>query len=181
MSPRRLPFAVLLSLGSLLAIFAVRPAAAQLSLTLTPATETTAGGVPVVYSAQLDNQAPTGNLFLNGISINFAGDAAEFLVANDSQFALVPNFLTPAGTVGSRYNGPLFAVRPAFRTPPGTYSGAITVLGGANAAELFPLRTVAFTLITTQGFGRDAPEPGTGGYWVLGVGCWALYVRRKVS
>jgi hypothetical protein len=161
-------------------LFIAPPAFAQLSLALTPNAEMTAGGVPAVYSAQLDNQAPTGNLFLNGISFDFRGDAAKFLVANDSQFALVPNFLTPAGTSGSRYSGPLFSIRPYFQTPPGTYSGAVTVLGGATAAELFPLRTVTFTLITTQGFGRDAPEPPTGGYWVLGVGCWAFYIRRRV-
>ena len=139
---------------------ALAPAHAQLLMTLTPDTEETPARVTVTFSAILQNQSPTQTLFLNGVSFDFVGDAGRYLVPDDSIFfSQVPDTLGKVGSADNRFEGTLFGIRPSSSTPPGTYFGTVTILGGTSDNAFLPLRTVAFTLLTSGATGNDAPEP----------------------
>lgn len=139
-----------------------------INLTLTEATQSTAGGTIVDYDATVS--APltnTGAEFLNGDNFTLPGP----YTLDDSPFLNnFPLSLTP----GMSYTGELFdVVVPAGETT-GIYDGSFQILGGPTDMDVNTLASVNFALNVT-------PEPGS--LLLLGTGLLGLVevTRRRAQ
>ena len=102
---------------------------AELTLSMTPPAQSALVNNEIFLIGTLTNTSLTTNLFLNGVQITLTGAATNYLTADTNAFfANVPGILQP----GEDYNDAVFAVAVNASAHPGSYSGTVTVQGGAD-------------------------------------------------
>ena len=135
--------------AAVLACLGGAPAAhAQLSLTLTPASQ--AGTAPGTFSFSGTLANPTANtVFLNGDSLTFNGPASG-LTLDDSPFLTnAPSSLGASGGGSDTYTGGFFDVTASPSAAPGTYFGTFSVVGGADGSAQNTVATEDFSVSVT--------------------------------
>lgn len=161
-----------------LALLAV-PARAQLTLTLTPASQ--AGPAPSTFHFTGTLSNPTASeVFLNSDSLTFNGPASTL---DDSPFLNnAPLSLGPAGSGSDTYTGGFFDVTLNSSAAPGTYFGTFEVLGGPTASDQNIVASEDFSVTVTSAPVPEASSPvGLGLLLALGMGGMALGARRKAA
>ena len=119
------PLNMLSGLGLLMS---VTVAQAGLPFSLTPATLPGIGTNEILFTGTLNSTSPNTN-FLNNIQIVFTNAATNYFTADTNVFfANVPGILLP----DESYSDVVFGVAVNSATPPGTYSGTVTIQGGAD-------------------------------------------------
>ena len=101
------------------------------------------------------------DIFLNGISYTYNGGAGAYLTGDLATFTNnVPGLFL---TTDSPYTGPVFSIAIDPLTPVGTYTGTVTLRGGADQ--------FADSAIVSAPFEVDvlAPEPGSIGLGLAGI------------
>jgi hypothetical protein len=163
----------------LLLLFAGSHAEAQSDLLFT-LDSVIQGGTPgseVYFTGTLTNTG-ANPLYLNGIQFNFNSLAAPYLTGDPNVFFNnAPVSLAATGTAGDSYAGPIFGVNLDPTTPSDTYTGSVTLTGGADGN--------ATDILATQNFGvvvsAAAPESSSllSAGVTLGAGALLLYRRKR--
>jgi len=176
--PRFLATAAALLLCSVAAVAITATAArAQINVTLTPDTMSGQRGDSLVFSAILTNTS-NSTVFLNDLFFTLTGAAGTYLTPDTNVFfANVPGTLDPGQTYdnGMASGGSFFGINIASFAPDGTYSGTVTILGGADQNATGPISAATTFNVTV------APEPGTLGLIVAagGAGIPGLVLTRR--
>jgi len=127
-------------------LLAAGPAAAALTVQLTPSAATPLPGATVTFQALLTNTSGTDKLFLNDLQATLTGDfSANVTLKNNMFFANVPGILLP----GETYNGPLFQLKLNGSALGMDCPGSITIQGGTDIFASGTLATASFTLNPT--------------------------------
>lgn len=129
---------------------------ADLLFELTQASQSGTPGSEVFFSGTLTNTGSSA-LFLNGIQFNFDSLGNAVLSGDDSVFFTnVPPSLAASGNPSASYTGSIFGVNIAGNAPTGTYTGTVTITGGADSSTNSPLAAQNIQIRVTP-----TPEAGT--------------------
>jgi hypothetical protein len=165
-------------IGTLL--LCVAPAfGSSISLTINPSGLTGAPGDGLTYSGTI---VASGDVFLNGICFSFTATPCDDVSSpgpgfftsdslNDTFFQNVPGIFQS----GDSYTGPVFAVIIDPSAPAGTYSGTVTLLGGADPSAVAPQGSGTFQLVILT------PEPASIGYLLLGMALLPFARKRQAT
>jgi hypothetical protein len=158
-------------------LLALRPANAQSDLLFTLDSIVQSGnpGDELIYTGTLTNTS-SNPLYLNGITFNFDNAAVPYLSGDANVFnANVPLSLAASGSAGDSYSGAIFGVALDPSTPPGTYTGSVTLTGGADGNANDVLGTQNFGVATPAGAVPEASSLSMAVIGLLSVGI----VRRR--
>jgi hypothetical protein len=126
---------------SALALLTAAPVRADLTLSMTPSAQSGLVNNEIFLIGTLTNTSLTTNLFLNSLQITLTGAATNYLTADTNAFfANVPGILQS----GENYNDAVFAVAVNASAHPGSFSGTVTIQGGADVFSTNNLATQAF-------------------------------------
>jgi hypothetical protein len=134
-------------------------------------------GSEVYFTGTLTNTG-TNPLYLNGIQFDFDSLAAPYLTGDANVFFNnTPVSLAATGTTGDSYAGQIFGINVDPTTPSGTYTGSVTLTGGADGNATDILGTQNFEVVVSS---AGVPEASSlfSASLMLGMGGWLLY-RRK--
>jgi hypothetical protein len=163
-----------LSLIGTLLLCAVPAFGASISVTFNPFTLTGIPGDELTYEGTI---AATSEVYLNGICFSFTAAACDkdnspgldyFTIDTDPFYENQPGFYFDC----DEFTTPVFGATIDPNTPAGSYSGTVTLLGGADMYAFDPQGSGTFELVVT------APEPATVSFLLLGMGVLALLNRR---
>jgi hypothetical protein len=150
-------------------LLAVRPAQAQLDLTLLSSAQTVSVGGTATFTGTITNPAGQPTLFLNGLDISVDGG----LLINPAPLGLPVSLDS-----GSSFTGDLFTVTAPGGTLPGAYAGNLTITGGTDGTATDPLTPATpFTVNVIAATG--APEPTAFALLLFGAGWSGLVVTRN--
>ena len=117
------------------------PARAGLALLMPPSAQSGLVNNEIFLTGTLTNTSLTTNLFLNSVQITLTGAATNYLtVDTNAFFANVPGILQP----GENYSDAVFAIAVNASAHPGSFSGTVTIQGGADVFSTNNLAAQAF-------------------------------------
>lgn len=137
-----------------LALLAPRTAQAQVTLALSPPSQTGSVGSTVFFSGQITNSSLTNTVFLNGDSLTFNAPAAGLTLDDTPFLTNAPPRLGPVISGMNTFTGGLFNIVITPSAAPGTYFGTFAVLGGSDATASGTLASANFSVTVAA-----APEP----------------------
>jgi len=149
-------------------LLAVRPAHAQLDLTLLSSAQTVSVGGTATFTGTITNPADQPTMFLNGLDISVDG----WLLIDPAPLGLPVSL-----DGGDSFTGDLFTVTVPGGTLPGAYAGNLTITGGTDGTATDPLTPA--TLFTVNVVASAAPEPTTFALLLFGAGWFGPRVARK--
>ena len=150
-------------------LLAVRPAHAQLDLTLLSSAQTVSVGGTATFTGTITNPVGQATLFLNGLDISVDGG----LLIDPAPLGLPVSL-----DGGDSFTGTLFTVTVPGGTLPGAYDGNLTITGGADGTATDPLTPVTpFTVNVVAATG--APEPTAFVLLLFGASGGGLLVSRN--
>ncbi len=163
-----------LSVSCALVLLLCPLAHAQLTLTLSNATQSVLQGQTITFLGTLTN---TGDqiLYLNGDGVDLS---ATGLTSSDAPFLnSAPLFLYPHGAAGDHWSGGLFDISVTSDTLPYLYHGTFAVSGGSDALASDELSRVSFTVNVTSP--NPTPAPSALATALIGMLPCALLLRRR--